>query len=255
MFVVGYPKSGNTWLCYLLAYCLNSEFDDFDVPGVYPLDLQLRKKVKGGLLHQSYSKELGKVLKTHGGAENIPTNNRPIVYLLRDGRDVIVSYYHYEYGYKRQLPLWDKRLALRTRVHLLRWKITSSFFKPSFSMYVRRRSIEWARHVRGWKARGWDSMICYEDLRTDTPSAIEKLILSFGIKVPLQIIDEAVELFSFNKLSGRAKEEERRTSFYRKGKIGDWKNFFGIAEQKIFLEQAHDVMDEFGYGIGLTAEN
>ena len=54
MYVVGYPKSGNTWLCYLLAYCLNSKYDDMDDPGTHPRNEYQRRHVKGGLKHVTY---------------------------------------------------------------------------------------------------------------------------------------------------------------------------------------------------------
>jgi len=57
MYVFGYPKSGNTWLCYLLAYCLNTEYDDLDEPDIHPGDEYQRSFVKGGLAHCSYEKK------------------------------------------------------------------------------------------------------------------------------------------------------------------------------------------------------
>jgi len=127
MYVVGYPKSGNTWFCYLLSYCLNAEFDDYDVPGVYPINESIRKCVNGKLKHKSYQGHLGKILKTHW-LKPLHKTNEPIIYLVRDGRDVMVSYYHYEYGYKLSKKLIKKGLPLRKLFHRLRWRIYAKFF-------------------------------------------------------------------------------------------------------------------------------
>ena len=57
MYVVGYPKSGNTWFCFLLAFCLNAEYDDLDAPGIHPTNEYQRRYVKGGLAHPSYQNQ------------------------------------------------------------------------------------------------------------------------------------------------------------------------------------------------------
>ncbi|NJL52679.1 MAG: sulfotransferase domain-containing protein [Hydrococcus sp. SU_1_0] len=165
MYVVGYPKSGNTWLCFLLAYCLNAEYDDVDAPGVHPTNEYQRGYVKGGLAHQSYQEQVGKILKTHCQGQELPHCDQPIVYLIRDGRDVMVSYYFFNRAYFNPRNFsFAKRFLVRIR-KLLRLGGTTTVSKADFSRFLRQRTGEWVAHVETWLERQPTSIIRYEDLK------------------------------------------------------------------------------------------
>lgn len=65
MLVIGYPKSGNTWFCFLLAYCLNVPYDNLAAPGMHPRDEYQKSLVKGGLPHKSFMNITKGVWHTH----------------------------------------------------------------------------------------------------------------------------------------------------------------------------------------------
>ena len=46
---------------------------------------------------------------------------------------------------------------------------------------------------------------------------------------------------------GRDKGEEDKTSFFRKGLVGDWKSYFDDASFDVFRKQTGDLLDELGY--------
>ena len=62
------------------------------------------------------------------------------------------------------------------------------------------------------------------------------------------LVQEAVDLFSFKKLSGREKGQENRQSIdFRKGVIGDYKNYFSWLEHVIFIAICGKEMEKAGY--------
>lgn len=220
MFVIGYPKSGNTWLCYLLAYCLNSEYDDIDEPGVHPRDEYQRKYVKGGFAHPSYQDKVGKILKTHNiSGEDI---SKPLVYIVRDGRDVLVSYYFFKKSFLKENT-------------------------PAFHDFVKFYSKEWANHVKKYLELENIIPVKYEELSDSPKNVLENVFSKLNLKVVGNIINESINLFSFNKLANRKRGCEDRASFFRKGIVGDWKNHFSKQDIRVFNNNTREVLKLLEY--------
>lgn len=94
--LVSYPKSGSTWLRFLLADALTSRDADFDSvrDTIPPLD---RYKYAVPLLPAG-----GKLIRSHEPL--LPYRAKPgqkVISLLRDGRDVALSYLAHERRYGR----------------------------------------------------------------------------------------------------------------------------------------------------------
>jgi hypothetical protein len=250
MYVVGYPKSGNTWLCFLLAYCLNSEYDDFDAPGIHPRNEYQRQYVKGGLPHTSYQNLVGSVLKTHQ-LHLKKRDNYPLIYLVRDGRDVMVSYYFYRHTYvniyqnkQEQGNIWQKinyNWGLK--------KLTADKTSSNLSLFIRKYTSDWIRHVTTWLEKNPNAILRYEDIKAAPEETLDKLMTSFGIKVSPEIICQGIEIFEFQKLAQRKAGEENPQSFFRKGITGDWKNHFSESDIKFFEEKAGELLIKLGYNV------
>ncbi len=89
--LISYPKSGMTWLRFLLAHALTGEEADFD---------SIRLTIPPLGSHQGTPALLpsgGRLIRSH---EPVPANRsrrgQRIVYLVRDGRDVALSYLAHE---------------------------------------------------------------------------------------------------------------------------------------------------------------
>ena len=87
IFVIGYPKSGNTWLARLCSDALDSPI----VTGNDPIN-QAGKK-------QNYAGEFV-IYKAHYSQRDKPNNITQcskILYIVRDFRDVLISSYFFNY--------------------------------------------------------------------------------------------------------------------------------------------------------------
>lgn len=247
MYVVGYPKSGNTWLCFLLAYCLNAEYDDLDAPGIHPTNDYQRRYVKAGLPHPSYQNQIGQILKTHTQDLAAISTDEPVVYLVRDGRDVMVSYYFFKNTYfsTNNLPFFKKLLFQIGKLFNISPQGKSKY--PEFSAFLREYTDEWVAHISTWLKRKPTAIIRYEDLKTTPEATLNQLFTQLNLKVSPDIIEQALFIFDFQQLSQRREGEEDRKSFFRKGIVGDWQNHFSPEDLEFFQQQTSDVMNQLNY--------
>ena len=206
MLVVGYPKSGNTWFSYLLAYCLNVPYDNLMEPGVHPRDAYQRSLVKGGLPHRSFQEITPGVWTTHDLKVLREQKGKDFtVYILRDGRDVMVSYYFYLYRFLEEEKRQQKSQKTTLRERLRRWIRPGAHAQapPTFLEFVRQRAPEWRDHVEQALEIGPDAVVKYEDLRQDPVATLQEVFSRLGAPVETSVIQAGVEAFRFEKLSGR----------------------------------------------------
>src|SRR4029077_15829333 len=141
-----YPKSGHTWMQYLLTgvvYGLNAEY----TPST--LLQSLVPDVHACRYYRRYVEPM--YFKSH----YLPRPEyRRVVYLLRDGRDVMVSYWHYLRALGQ--PALDFTAA-----------IGGAGLFP----------CKWHEHVEQWMANPFDAevlLIRYEDLQTDAAGTLAR---------------------------------------------------------------------------------
>ncbi|MCW8830771.1 MAG: sulfotransferase domain-containing protein [Gammaproteobacteria bacterium] len=220
MLLLGYPKSGNTWIAYMISYIFNTVYDDYDAPGIHPKRESIRKYVKGGLLHESFEDKLGRVLKTH--KKNIELSDEKVVYIVRDPRDVMVSYFFY----KKNVGLNDENMQL--------------------DQFIVENLPAWVEHVSAWKGRA-DAIIRYEDATEMQFDCFLKLCNDLDVSVDESVIKAADDVFSFKNMSNREKGDEDNASFYRKGVVGDWKTYFSASDNEYIESHAGELMRELEY--------
>ena len=265
LYIIGYPKSGNTWMARLISDCLDAEM----IGGDNPIDNADREIVRNSRY---------KVCKSHYSKNSKPKyldENSKIIYMVRDFRDVLVSgffhlnKFHDDNKYVIDNPLnckwhWLYRLKFNyvTRTMLNKWRgtIYVMFVQKILSLknILQGKKNEsslaignWSEHVKYWAAFPGVIVIKYEDLNEDTYHTITKAFYSLGIKYSTSQVKEAIERQSFTtrKKEFKGMGDRLNTAFMRKGKVGDWKRFL---DKKLInrIREAHgDVMQRFGYKI------
>lgn len=148
--LASYPRSGNTlyrmFLYHLWDIPTYSIYNDRDITKMGAGDTVGHRQMTQPLGHYRKSDEMFYV-KTH----NLPSDHAPAVYIVRDVRDVMVSYAHYRQDMERCLDDFDT---------ILRRLITGD------------RWGGWSEHITRWTDRSQTLLtVKYEDL-VERPEAV-----------------------------------------------------------------------------------
>lgn len=218
-----FPKSGGTWVGQMLGRALGVPFPRNRFPMLRP-----------SIMHGHYLRP--------GGIKNA-------VVVWRDGRDVMVSWYHqqlipHEWNSlqvarsRRELPLDDYNDVYKNLSAFIEYAFTRPH-SPSFS---------WTDFVRRWHGRKGAVHVSYEDLRRDTASVLRGVVRELtGEELHPERAAEIEAEFSFERQSGRHSGEEDKKSFLRKGVVGDWREQFSPEARRTFDRYAGKELVLLGY--------
>jgi hypothetical protein len=236
-FLVSFPRSGNTWTRFLVCNLMNPDdpvnFAQLEsrIPEIYYVtDRNLRAFRRP------------RIIKSH---ECFDPRYKKIIYIARDPRDVLISYY--EFQLKRRVISDDCSLE--------------EFLPRFMESAVEPKTGCWRDHVVSWTAtRGGQNnflLLRYEDMIADTQKESTKIASFLGLDSNPERIARAVALSSADRMRKLEKEQAgqwsatRRTRqdkpFVRKAAAGGWKS--SLPERCItVIESAWgDVMQSVGY--------
>lgn len=226
VFLVSYPKSGNTWARFMLSYALFSELKEGDV------DFRTMEYYVPDLHVAPPRPDLPtpRVMKTHSPYSE---KYRRVIYMLRDGRDAILSYYYHS---------------------TQRGNFQGTF--PEFLMWQTPFGT-WADHVREWlepHLKQEIMVVKYEDLKSSPVKTLKRMTDFIGVNVSPERLKDAVEWSSFSKMKKIEKEKglphpgAENQEFVRKGKVGGWIDEFSRADLEFFLESgAREMLERMEY--------
>jgi len=267
IFLVSYPKSGNTWTRFLLGNLVNTDcritFSNVErkVPDIYGASKGTLKKTPRPRL-----------LKSH---ECFDPRYRHVVYIVRDPRDVVLSAYHYDRK-GRNIP---DDFPIATYV-TSRFMKTDEYFgtwgEHAGSWLVNSRNIfhisrlkneflgtmgSWGENVMSWLgARGHDReflLVRYEDLLEDTHREMTRIAEFLGLWVSAENISKAVELSSAENMRKlevsqsdqwvTTKPSRKDIPFVRSAKSGQWQESLPAASVTEIESAWGPVMQLLGY--------
>jgi Sulfotransferase domain len=218
--LAAFPKSGSTWLRFLfcnLGSLLEWRGSDVD----FEILNKVMPSLASNLFGPPFFKRVPRIVITHRRYLPFYSRNRRIM-MLRDPRDVMVSYFHY-----------SRSLKVRS------WKGT-------FSQFIRdsvRGLPAWCAHYRSWIDRV-TLVVRYEALMADTVKEFERMAASMGVSAGESILLEAVARSSFRSI--RAIEENKGLAgvellrgfrFTRQGDVGKWYDLFSKEDLEYFHQQ------------------
>lgn len=235
IFIISYPRSGTTWLGFILANLLKSDPDEeIRPPNRYSPDINAAYFGNGTMQHW-VDLPAPRFLRVHAPYD--PAFLKAI-YVLRDPRDVMVSYYHFK-------------------------RLTDPSFQLSMTEFVSRDDHwpgRWDEHVAGWLLRHRHPrllLVRYEEMRKDTVQAMKSILNFAGLTYGKEELAGTVEACDFNKMQALEPElrkaagavETNEERFVRRGKVGGWKDEIDIKNLQVIERRYGHVMRKFGYDL------
>lgn len=241
IFIVGYPKSGNTWFQNLVAGVVYG-LDPIWSPSALLQDLLPYLSYYEHSPRQIYRRY---ATPTFFLSHDLPRAEfRRVVYLLRDGRDVMVSYRHY------------REAIDRVEYDFLK------FVSPENELYP----CHWSRHVDAWIRNPYGAqllLIKYEDLLREPVRQLQRFCEFAGISREIDHLTAIAEAASFGSL----RDKEARIGFgwpdhifpadrffFRRGVAGSHNDEMPPEVLQRFLEQAGETLRRRGYATGKLGE-
>ena len=235
IFLVSYPKSGNTWLRFLIANLKGAGNVDFSnieelVPDIYRHTNEKLMKFPRP-----------RVLKSH---EYLDLRYPKVIYLVRDPRDVVLSYFHHV------------KKFLRVERQQTEDEFVESFIAGRLDGYG-----TWGQHVGAWRLakRGEAEflMIRYEDLQTDPKAELTKIAAHVGINSDREMILSCLRLCDFDRMKEMELDHGKRWQplaktcesmpFVRKGRSGGWREELKPDLARRIESAWGDLMSDLGY--------
>jgi len=249
--LASFPRSGNTFLRNVLyevygAYSWNNlevyeknlkKFKQLSKKGREGEALSKKQELKRDELRQKFK---FKILKSH----DLPKKVLPycakktlVVYLVRDGRDALVSMAHH------RMDITEPGTEFLPNL--------KEALKASFGTYFG----GWGKNVERWSERA-DFIFRFEDFIADPIKYTE--LLRSQLNMPEPII-ERLPTFESQKTShahfgGNARsnysEEQRQqfnAKFFRKGQVGSWKEEMPEDIHQMFWKKYGKIMMNMGY--------
>lgn len=223
-FLASYPRSGNTWLRFMVASLLapHQEISFRNVDRFIPDPVRSPFDIE--------EMASPRIIKTHWPYFDLFPR---CVYVVRDPRDVLISYYHY--------------------------CCNNGWFAgdlESFSSSVRDDFGGWAEHVR----RGLDHaaehpdcvlLLKYEEILSRPPAELRRLDLFLGLNSSDKEIEAAVKKTSFASLKAKEQthgpERAGAAGFFREGTSGQWRGRFRAEQLRRMTLEYRPVLERLGY--------
>lgn len=269
LWLASYPKSGNTWLrAFLANYLLDTKtpqdinaLPDFvygdmradyyeQLTGKAQADLawpdinRLRPQVHRFLADARPGTVLVKTHNVLSAIDDIPTITPEVtfgaVYVVRNPLDVAVSFSHH-YG-----------LTMEQGAKAICFKPLEIKPKDGHILQV---VSDWSTNARTWmNAPGlYLKVIRYEDMTRAATKTFAGVLDFLKLPPDKERLKRAIRHSSFKVLSG----QERRTGFversrnadrfFRKGRVGTWREELAPAQVDLIVECHKELMTEMGY--------
>ena len=236
--IAGYPKSGTNWLQVMLS----NLWDDWTTLNNERRQVpHLAGKDRPG--YGGYLACIGvgspRLMKSHLPIDMMPDrwpDHGKVVNIVRNPKDVCVSYYHEARGRKPGAP-GSHKLARPVDFPMREFVREFAAGQVQYGSYI--------DHTIGWRTFDHPNLlkITYEEARRDTRGTLERVVAFLGKPVSDDRLEDVVAKTEFSAMKNNDLRFQMNVpdlredrvgvgAFMRKGVVGDWKEEMSLADSE-----------------------
>ncbi|WP_368901576.1 sulfotransferase domain-containing protein [Oceanobacillus oncorhynchi] len=229
--LVAYPKSGNNFLLFLVATLLYRKKMDW--------------ATKGEMIQNVASEPIENLPSPHlvWSHDSYDPSYPQVIYLVRDPRDVVISYYH----------------------HFQKYHGESRDFDAFFAAFMKGDIVPgmWDTQIESWldnqeKVKKGFLLVKYENLLADAAKEAKRIINFLHLDRTEQEINEAVHWASFDNMKALEEKQKEHINgssqftnptlpFVREGKANKWKSVLSQEQQQQINKAFYKTLSRLGY--------
>ncbi len=237
-FLVSYPRSGNTWTRFLIANLVypNKNISFVNIEKLIPDTASQSNRVLKRTPRP-------RIIKTH---QYFDHRYPKIIYIVRDPRDIALSYYHFQ---RKYLQIQDDYPLERYVEDFVSGRLISADWGT------------WAENVASWIfTRGHRReflLLRYEDMIKDTSVELARIAVFLGMEPAPASLRRAIELSSAERMRELEKREahqwvgtrNRRKDipFVGSAKSGSWRTSLPERSVQLIESAWGELMTKVGY--------
>lgn len=246
--VVGYPKSGNTWLTRLVAELIGCPVKGFfEQPNNPEIAIEGNERQSNYVVfkgHQSFNQVCGKIAKKH------------LIYVVRDVRDIAISGANF---FKFHPESLIDKLICKSPIIGGRY-YEQAFLSEKSKIRKMIRTLDKGSISIPWCQTPWDEhikkylenevlIIKYEDLLESPRVECQKILSSIGIDRSIKQIDVAISNQSFKEAKKKyiSSSDKRKNNLLREGKSGVWEKKLTMKQKDFLKNRFFDTLDLLSY--------
>jgi len=215
--LASFPRSGNTWVRFFLCNLISlQEWNGRDV-NLAVVNDTMPALGYNNLLSRWPHTTIPRVVKTHRRYSPLFRARRSVG-IVRDPRDVMVSYFHY----------------MRDR---------KGTYEGSFSQFIchPRYGLEaWFKHYISWRDR-WTIALKYEEMRENPAREFSRICDTIEVDASSEVVQEAIarsNIGSFQQTEVAPSRVSAEARFARSGASGQWLRYFDERDVGLYEEVA-----------------
>jgi hypothetical protein len=214
-FIASYPKSGRTWLRFILANYLDAVLDlglEVDFRSMFqliPNDVVDRERGFRAYRYR-FRRDVPFLVMSHQPFHRAVFGSTPVLLMVREPKDVLVSFYFHESRHRNA-------------------------YKDGIKAFIRDEDSgtgALCRYLNGWARALVDRphlVLSYESLKSDPADAMRRVIDFFAIEPDEEALARALEVSSFESM----RAVERRTAIPGPGYDRDDQNGVRVRRGRI----------------------